>query len=75
MTSMKNTESSQSKTKDISFFEKYAIQYYTPCFQIICLWAIYLHTNEPAYMLAFIFTFSYLGKLLPKDSYPVTNSN
>ena len=48
--------------------------YYTPCLQVLIVWAIYLSTPSPILTTAFVLIFPYLGKLLPNDSYPVLNS-
>jgi alkane 1-monooxygenase len=43
--------------------------------QYLIVWAVYLNTKEPAYTAAMVITIPQLGRLLPKDSYPVFNSS
>lgn len=62
------------KKESISVMERYALPYYSSCILYTIVWAVYVHTNEPAYMLAIAFTLPMLGKFFPNDSYPVLNS-
>ena len=64
----------RSDQQQIGFIERYALQYYLPCLQYALLWTIYLQTNEPAYILMVVFAIQYIGRFLPKDSFPVLNS-
>ena len=58
----------------ISFVERYALPYYASCGLYVLIWIAYLKTNEPAYTAAIALCLPYLGKYLPKDSYPVLHS-
>jgi hypothetical protein len=59
----------------LSFVERYALPYYAPCLQILAVWLVFLLTSSPMYTAALVLIPLYLGKLLPKDSFPVLHSS